>query len=158
MMTSRSNVSERDALRLRALSALTRSEKTRAQLITLLSRHAPEEQVLALMDALQREGLLSDERASFSKARASRAKGHTAARATQDLVELGVEPSVAARAVEEAYGDSDEAAQLRSAVAALGPSPSRAQREKAARALLRRGFDPDAVARCLSLDGEMDPG
>ncbi|MEW5852297.1 MAG: RecX family transcriptional regulator [Myxococcota bacterium] len=153
MKSSRSSGSD---LRTRALAALTRKERTQSELVALLSRHAPTEECQALVAALAREGLQSDERAALSRARAALRLRRTRSRAEQELQAAGVDPATASRAVAEAYADHDDQQRLHDALQTLRGTPP-ALRLKAARKLIRQGFDPERVEAALQ-DATEDTG
>ena len=104
-----------------------------------------------MLDGLAREGLQSDVRAAQSLARACRKKGHTQARALEELLGHGVQATVARSALEEHYQDAVESRDLTRAIAALPRLTTRKATLTAARKLMRLGFDPDAVASALGL-------
>ena len=154
MMTSRLSGSEQP-LRDRATAALARSEKTRAELVALLCRHAPRAQAQAVVEDLAAQGLQSDARCAAVRAQQAVRRGQAAAATLQALLEAGVDPPVAHAAVEQAYAGQDEEALLRGQVARLLPDGAPPQTaRKVARRLLRAGFDPDRVARACGLDGD----
>lgn len=142
-------------LRQRALSALTRSEKTRSQLAALLLRHGDAPDVEALLDELARSGLQSDARAALSLARAGRRKGYTRARVLEDQSAHGVPHETARAAVEEAFADAGAVDLCTEAQRLMGDRKDTRTALKVARMLVRRGHDPEAVRRACGVE---DPG
>lgn len=150
-MTSRLNGSE-PALLERAVKALHRAEKTRVELEALLSRHAPADEARSVVATLTQRGLQSDQRTAEVRARQAQQKGWAAPRALQSLLDAGIAQATAQAAVDEAFANVDARAQLKEEAQRLGSAATPQQRLKAARALVRRGFDQDQVAQALGLD------
>jgi len=135
------------------MDALARTEKSRAQLLTLLQRHADDDaQAQRIVDQLMAQGLQSDARAAVARAQACQKKGFTVARAREDLAALDVTPKVLAQALEDVFGGVSETASLEQAIAMMGPLTSQKKKLSAARTLIRRGFDEEAVAQALRLE------
>lgn len=142
-----------DALRVRALKCLTRREHSRAELRAKLAAHADsEEQLDSLLDALQAERLLSDQRYASQRV-AARAGRFGNTRLRQELRTQGVGDEDIAAAVETG---GDEAGRCRTVwqkkFGHLPASPE--ERAKQMRFLQYRGFSSEAI-RCV-LRGEIE--
>ena len=160
MMTSRLSGSDPTLLQ-RAVQALRRSDKTRAELEALLLRHGNNAETRAVLDQLVSQRLQSDARTAELRARQALTKGWAAPRALAALVHAGITQALAQQVVDEVYATHNPAQAIQQEVARLGPHPPAAARLKAARALLRRGFAQDDVARALGLEdleGQRPPG
>ncbi|MCA0146636.1 regulatory protein RecX [Blastococcus sp. LR1] len=148
------------------LRALTGTPKTRQQLADLLeSRDIPEDAATTVLDRFTEVGLIDD--AAFARAWVnSRQAGRGLARRalSQELRAKGVDPDVAAEAVE-LVDDEDERAAARRLVERRAGSMSRLDRATATRRLMgmlaRKGYNGGLAAAVIRevLDGalhEMD--
>jgi len=137
-----------DVLRVQALKFLARREHSRAELRAKLAPHAEsEEQLDHLLDALQAERLLSDQRYATQRV-AARGGRFGNSRLKQELRTQGVGDEDIAAAVE-AGGDETERCR---AVwrKKFGNSPASAEeRAKQMRFLQYRGFSGEAIRRVL---------
>ncbi len=131
-----------------AMRRLEKAERTAAELrAALLKAHDPES-VEAALDWLSARRMLSDERAAEATVR-PRAAGRRAegdARLRQRLEARGA----TAEAIDQTLAEAPDEAQRMHDVLAAKFRPETAQRAKAGRFLLSRGFDEDAV------DGALD--
>jgi regulatory protein len=133
------------SLKARALQHLARREHGRTELARKLAEHAPDAPALeALLDALQAQGWLSDERyaASWVRSRAARLGDR---RLQAELQAKGVDASVAAEALAEAGCDEMARAQAYWAKKFGQPPLTLQERAKQQRHLLGRGFSPEVV-------------
>lgn len=136
----------------RAVALLARRDHSRFELAAKLRRRLAEDEdpaeVDRVLDSLQRDGLLSDERFAGALTR-TRAARFGDARLRHDLKLSGVAPETAARAVAAVQGTELERAH---AVWArrFGTLPqSTAERLRQARFLQARGFSSDTIRRVL---------
>ncbi|RBY98051.1 regulatory protein RecX [Blastococcus sp. TF02-8] len=133
------------------LRALTGAPKTRQQLAELLKkRGVPEDAATTVLDRFTEVGLIDD--AAFARAWvSSRQSGRGLARRalSQELRAKGVDPEVAAEAVE-AVDDEDERAAARKLVERRAGSMSRLDRATATRRLMgmlaRKGYNGGLAA------------
>jgi len=140
-------------LRERALNLLARREHSRAELFRKLSRHGEAEEINELLDVLERENLLSNERYAEALAN-SRSGRHGSLRLKADLRDKGVSDSIVADIVREAR-DGDLAAARTVWAKRFGHAPvNAAERAKQMRFLASRGFPLDIVCRVVG--GEED--
>ncbi|MDW8469960.1 MAG: RecX family transcriptional regulator [Burkholderiales bacterium] len=142
---------ESAALRRRALALLARREHSRAELAARLAPEAASPAALAaLLDELERGGLLSDER--YAEVRARRlARKYGAARIREELRAKGVPAPLVER-----FAAGDELARARAVLARRyrGQAATREERARRARFLLGRGFSHETVRRALALAAE----
>jgi len=149
--SSRDNVGGRcilDGLRYLARRAYSREEMSRA----LMKRGHSEGDVDAALKYLESRGLVNDE--EFARERAGRLAGTGRLgpeRVVADLLARGIDPNLARRSVKEAYREID---QEEAARRAFGNPESEEDRVRAARRLLRRGFEVDVVRRIFEELGE----
>ncbi len=149
----------RGVLRARALRLLAQREHSRADLERKLGaaragREAPEAAMLAqVLDALQAQGLLDEQRFARSLARRV-ARGHGSLRVLGELRQHGLEDSLVREALREAQDELDPEPERALALlrrhhplAATDP----AQRARHMRFLQRRGFGADAVRYALRM-------
>ena len=135
-------------LRVRALQLLTRRDYSRAELKTRLAAHAEsEDEVDAVLDALQAERLLSDHRYATQRV-AARAGRYGNARLQQELRQRGVGDEDIAAALPEA-GDEAERCRAIWAKKFGRPPESAEERAKQVRFLQYRGFSGDAIRRAM---------
>lgn len=140
-------------LRERALNLLARREHSRAELARKLSVHGDPDEIADLLDVLERENLLSNQRYAETLANA-RASRHGSLRLKADLRDKGVPESVMAEVLQGARANDLEAARAVWAKK-FGHLPSdAAERAKQMRFLAGRGFPHEVVRRILG--GEED--
>ena len=145
------------SLRSRAIALLARRDHSRAELARKLERHIGEDhdpaQLGRVLDELDRNGLLSDERFAGAMAR-NRSQRFGDARIRYDLRRSGIADDLSAVALAQLDGSEvARASEVRSKrFAALPVSAS--ERAKQARFLQSRGFSIDAI--CQVLRGRTD--
>ena len=145
------------SLRNRAIALLARRDHSRAELARKLGRHLNEEddpaKLSLVLDDLDRDGLLSDERFAGAVAR-SRSQRFGDARIRYDLRRFGVADDLSASALAQLAGSEvARASEVRSKRFAALPV-SAAERAKQARFLQSRGFSVDSI--CQVLRGRTD--
>lgn len=136
------------ALRVAALRLLTRRDHSRAELRSKLAAQAEsEEQLDAMLDRLQAERLLSDQRFATQRV-VARARRYGDARLKQELRQQGIGDEDIAAALPEA---GDEAERCRSVWSKkFDHLPlSAEERAKQMRFLQYRGFSGDAIRRVM---------
>ncbi|WP_306605215.1 recombination regulator RecX [Azonexus sp.] len=136
------------ALRVAALRLLTRRDHSRAELQAKLAAQAESaEQLAAVLDRLQGECLLSDQRFATQRV-VARARRYGNARLKQELRQRGVGDDDIVAALPEA---GDEAERCRAVWSRkFGQAPqSREERAKQMRFLQYRGFSTDAIRQTL---------
>ena len=143
-----------------ALTLLSRRELSTSQLRERLARrHFEPGDIERALTRLTADGTLNDRRVALACARTDAAiKGHGRRRILQHVQQLGIDPDVAAAAVDEVFGDVDEATLLETAIARRlrgSAIPTLDQRAKArlVRHLVARGFAPSAVFARLRRKG-----
>lgn len=138
------------SLKARALRSLARREHTRAELRRKLAPHEETEgQLDALLDALQAQGFLSDERAAASLVHRRAARLGTQ-RLRQELQAKGLDASTVDAALEGLGGTELERARvLWERKFGGAPAPDAAGRARQIRFLLARGFAADTVRRVV---------
>jgi regulatory protein len=131
------------ALRVAALRLLARREYSRAELKARLAAAASEDELDSVLDALQAEGLLSDQRYASERV-AARAVRYGNARLKQELRQHGISDDDIAAALPEG---GDEAARCRAVWARkFGRLPVDAtERGRQMRFLQHRGFSGEAI-------------
>jgi regulatory protein len=140
-------------LRVRALQLLTRREHSRAELKAKLATQAEtEEEVDAVLDALQAERLISDHRYASQRV-AARGSRYGDLRLRQELQRTGVTASDIDAALPEA---GDEATRCRAVWAKkFGVLPASAgERARQMRFLQYRGFSGEAIRRVMRGEDE----
>ena len=135
-------------LRERALVLLARREHSRAELARKLAPHDEFGGTDALLDDLQREGLLSDSRYAEALAH-TRAGRHGSLRLKADLRGKGVDDNEAAEALAEARANDLAAARAVWAKKFDSPPSNAAERDKQMRFLAGRGFPLDVIRRVI---------
>jgi regulatory protein len=136
------------SLRERALALLARREHSRAELARKMSAHAEADEIAALLDALERERLLSDDRFAESL-RNTRQGRYGSLRLKQELRDKGVAAGRIAQEVELARA-SDLAAARAVWEKKFGAPPEDAKdRARQMRFLLGRGFPMEVAARVV---------
>jgi regulatory protein len=138
-------------LRERALGLLVRREHSRAELARKLAPHGEADEVAALLDDLERESLLSNQRYAESLA-SSRAGRHGSLRLKADLRDKGVPEAVVAETLREARAHDLDAARAVWAKKFGRVPQDAAERARQMRFLAGRGFPPDVVRRVLGGD------
>ena len=141
------------SLRQRALRLLAGREHTRAELTRKLSGHASEIEIADVLDALQKDGLLSDERFAASYVRTHAARLGRA-RLAQTLRAKGVAVDLANHELDaqlNADGQSDEAERARALwERKFGAVPTDAREwARQARFLQFRGFSSEVIRQIL---------
>jgi regulatory protein len=137
------------SLRSRAIAALSRRDHSRQELFRKLAAIAESpDQLNEVLDTLEREGLLSDQRYAESVARVRGAR-FGATRVRHELEQKGVAPSLI-QATTESLRES-EADRLRQVwVKKFGNPPADlTEAAKQTRFLLQRGFSSDLIRRLL---------
>ncbi len=138
-------------LRERALASLARREHSRTELARKLLAHADAEEINAVLDRLEQEGLLSNARFAESLAN-SRAGRHGSLRLKSELREKGVPEAEAAEVVRLARQNDLEVARA-VWLKKFGRAPVDAmERAKQYRFLASRGFPSDVVRRVVGGD------
>ena len=137
------------SLRARALRSLARREHTRSELRRKLAPHEETEgQLDALLDALQAQGFLSDERAAASLVHRRAARLGTQ-RLRQELQAKGLDASTVDAALEGLGGTELERARVLWERKFGALAPDAAGRARQVRFLLARGFASDTVRRVV---------
>jgi len=135
-------------LRERALALLARREHSRVELARKLVSHDELGEVDALLDDLQREGLLSDSRYAEALGH-SRAGRHGSLRLKADLRDKGVGEGDAAVAMAEARANDLATARAVWAKKFDVPPTNAGERAKQMRFLAGRGFPLDVIRRVI---------
>jgi regulatory protein len=138
-------------LRERALGLLARREHSRAELARKLSPHGEADEIAALLETLERENLLSNQRYAEGLANA-RSGRHGSLRLKADLRDKGVPEALVAEAVREARAGDLDAARAVWAKKYGQPAADAAERAKQMRFLAGRGFPLDVVRRVVGGD------
>lgn len=141
------------SLRERALALLARREHSRAELARKLAPHDEFAEAEALLDDLQREGLLSDNRYAEVLAH-TRAGRHGSLRLKADLRGKGVGEADAAEALAQARANDLATACAVWAKKFDGPPGNAGERAKQMRFLAGRGFPLDIIRRVIGGDEE----
>ncbi len=140
------------SLRQRALDLLARREHSRVELGRKLARHADEGDDLdALLDDLERQGLLSNARYAETLAHA-RAGRHGSLRLKADLRDKGVPEAEMAEVMEAARAADLDAARAVWVKKFGEPPRDAAERARQMRFLAGRGFPSEVVWRVLGGD------
>lgn len=141
------------SLRQRALRLLAGREHTRAELTRKLGGYATESELVIVLDALQRDGLQSDERFAASYVRTHAARlGRS--RLAQTLRAKGVTPDLAGQELDAQLspgGQGDETERARAMWARkFGNVPADAREwARQARFLQFRGFSSEVIRKIL---------
>ncbi len=138
-------------LRERALALLARREHSRVELARKLAPHDEAEELPALLDALERENLLSNARYAEALAHA-RAGRHGSIRLKADLRDKGVPEAVMAEVVGTARANDLEAARGVWRKKFGKPPADPQERAKQLRFLASRGFPADVVYKVVGGD------
>ena len=130
------------------MNYLARREHSRAELARKLSPHGEVEAIVALLDQLERENLLSNARFAESLAH-SRAGRHGSLRLKSELREKGVSEAILTEVVSQAR-EGDLAAARVVWRKKFGEPPTDArERARQQRFLLGRGFPADVVRKVV---------
>ncbi len=136
----------------RAVALLARRDHSRAELSRKLSRHIGEgedpAELIRVLDHLERNGLLSDERFAAAVAR-SRSQRFGDARVRHDLRRFGVDDETSAAALATLAGSEVARAHEVWSKRFNALPASAAERAKQARFLQSRGFSLDSILRVL---------
>ena len=135
-------------LRERALRMLARREHSRAELARKLAAHAEDEDLDALLDDLERENLLSNNRFAdmLLNARAGR---HGSVRLKAELRDKGVPAELIEAAVSKARGNDLEAARAVWRKKFGAPPRDATERARQMRFLAGRGFPAGVVSKVV---------
>jgi regulatory protein len=138
------------SLKGRALAALSRREYSRQELARKLAEHAETaDELEALLDALERDNWLSNERFAESVVR-RKADRYGALRVKQELASHGLDPELVASQVNDLHASELERARVvwSRKFAALPGDPL--ERAKQGRFLAARGFSAEVIHRILA--------
>jgi len=145
------------SLKARAVAYLSRREHARAELARKLAPHVqPGDDLDAVLDALQREGWLSESRYVQSVVH-RRAGGHGAARIVQELRRQGVAADRLHEVRDQLRGSELDRARDTWRKRYGEPPATPADYARQARFLAARGFSHDAIRRVLG-EGGADAG
>ena len=140
----------------RGAKLAARREHTAADLARKLRRkgHAGEE-VSAAMETLREKGYVNDERAAAAYVEERQRKGFGPRRIAMELARLGVSRETARAALDALYSAEQEH-EILGRLIERAPAAQRADADKLAQKLLRRGFRADAIRSALAgVDDEM---
>jgi regulatory protein len=149
MMSSSAPSRPAPTLKARALRHLARREHSRAELAGKLAPHEPDAALVQqLLDQLQAQGWLSDERfaAALVRAKASR---YGVRRLRADLQAKGLSAASATHALQSHPSDELDRAHAWWLRKFGQPPQTPHERAKQVRHLLSRGFEPDVVRRVV---------
>jgi regulatory protein len=138
-----------------ALSWLARRELSESQVRTRLARRGVAADAIDdAVDRLRRERALDDRRVALAAARSAvTLKGRGPARVRRDVEALGIDRALARAAVDEVFGEVDQASLLDRALTRRWPRgggvPEQRVVHRIYRALLQQGFPPDQVMAAL---------
>ena len=137
-------------LRQRALAALTRREFSRIELARKLAPHAESlDELDGLLDSLERERLLSNERFAESLVH-RRMERYGRLRIRQELGQHGLAPEVVAKRIAEVAASEFDRCLLVWSKKFSVPPADLAERARQTRFLAARGFDQGVIARVLN--------
>jgi regulatory protein len=138
-------------LRLAALRLLGRRDYTTAELTNrLLDRGFVPEDVAAAVARLVADGSVDDARTARNHVRvAIHAKGRGRLRILAELRARGIDEALAREVITELSPDDDRRAIERFLARRCPGGPTRGDRDRLFRQLLRRGFPADTIARVL---------
>lgn len=147
---SEKSVRRGPSLKARAVSFLSRREHSRAELARKLQRHCDDaDQIAAVLDSLQQEGWLSDERYAQSMVR-RRGGSHGTARVVQELRRGGVDDGLIRGVRAELQGSEyQRALSVWQKRYAGKPATTAAERAKQARFLAARGFSGEVISKIV---------
>lgn len=140
-------------LRERALNLLARREHSRVELARKLAQHGEADEIGTLLDTLEHENLLSNERYAETLA-SSRSGRHGSLRLKADLRDKGVPDAVIADVVQNAREQDMESARAVWQKKFNSPPQDAAERAKQMRFLAGRGFPLDVVRRVIGGDDD----
>lgn len=136
-----------------ALRLLARGDLSTSRLRERLRRRGlSADEIERTLARLTRAGLLDDLRTAVARARrAVHVKLRGRRRVAGELSALGFDPQVVDRALAEVFGETDETAVLKQAVArrAADGIGTRTEFRRLHRALIRQGFPPEEVTAAL---------
>jgi regulatory protein len=147
-----------------ALTLLSRRELSTRQLRERLARKQFDAgEIDRVVRRLEADRTLDDRRVALARARTDASiKGYGRRRALQRVLQLGVDPEIAAHAVAEVFGDVDEGALIDSAIdkrlhGASVRTLDTTDKARLVRHLVSRGFEPAQVfARLRKRGAEID--
>ena len=137
-----------------ALTWLARRELSESQVRTRLERRGADEgDIDAAVERLRRERALDDRRVALACARSAvTLKGRGPARVRREVEALGIDRDLARAAVDEVFGEVDQASLLEKALSRRWPRtgvPDQRMLQRIYRALLQQGFAPGQVMAAL---------
>jgi regulatory protein len=144
-----------DAAERRALGLIARRPRSRAELAPRMAAWGlGAEDVAAVLDRLHGLGACDDAALASALVADRRAQGHGRLRIQADMRRLGVDPAAGVEPA--ATTAAAEAARARAVLVSRygGPPRDPAGIRRAAAFLARRGYDDDAVASALGIDGD----
>ena len=146
---ARTSAQRSRGLRARSLALLARREYSRAELAQKLQDGgADHREIDALLDALEREKLLSDER--YAEARVNALSNRFGARRiAYELRSKGVDPGLVEKALERVHAEELERVRAIATKRFGAWAEDRAVRAKQQRFLISRGFSREAVSRVI---------
>lgn len=144
------NGSDPDVIRERALRLLARREHSRAELARKLRQRGEGDGLEVVLDALERDGLLSDSRFAEAYVRMRVGRGYGPLRIEAELAERGIDSGLADVSLR--AGEPDWTGQCRMVARKHFSEPAADVREHARRTrfLLRRGFASADVRAALA--------
>ena len=139
---------------IQALSWLGRRELSTSQIRSRLARRGIDaDEIEAAVERLTRERALDDRRVALAFARSAvTLKGRGPARVRRDIEALGIDRDLARAAVDEVFGEVDQASLLDKALTRRWPregTPDQRTIHRIYRGLLQQGFPPDQVMAAL---------
>jgi regulatory protein len=138
------------SLKGRALAALSRREYSRQELARKLAEHAETaDELEALLDALEREKWLSNERFAESLVRRKAAR-YGALRVKQELASHGLDAELVAAHVDDLHTSELERARIVWSRKFAALPGDQAERAKQGRFLAARGFSAEVIHRILA--------
>jgi regulatory protein len=145
------------------LAWLARRELSEAQIRTRLAKRGVDDAAIdEAIDRLKQERALDDRRVAAAFARSAvNLKGRGRARIRRDIEALGIDRDLARAAVDEVFGEIDEAALLDKALTRRWPrvgAPDQRALHRIYRALLQQGFPADKVLAALRARRVTAPG
>jgi regulatory protein len=147
-------VKQPPSLRARAVRLLARRDQSRQELGRKLEPHAAgREEIEALLDDLQAQGWLSEQRVAEQVVRAAAGR-YGACRIVQQLRDRGVSPEVAAQAQARAQEAELESARLVWHKRFGKPPADLLEWARQVRFLEQRGFDSEVIRQLLGRDPE----
>lgn len=137
------------ACRARAIQLLARRDYGTSELVKRLSDEGlPADDCVRAVAALSSHGYVDDERRAASMARGLlEVRGYGRSRVLRTMTAKGLDPEVAARALDALETPDDEARRARKLAARLAPA-ARGSVDRLAARLLRKGFAPGVALSC----------